>query len=149
MQLNNNEIKNLAHSNEPASAIFLALSQRERARKALNLEILRHTMTSSGVAVKQKDFYGVFKALEALGAGDLLFGRNGNPNLFVWKYDLKDIAKIGLGESKLKAKPASPSKSRKIIRKSPVNTPETSGIPKGYMPIYIPISLFSELIKNK
>ncbi len=90
-------VKSLAHSNPTASAIFLSLSQRERPRRIVNITLLKQHLKQQKVNVSDRDFYLTFKALQKLEIGDLIFGRKGNPDVFVWYYDLRDVANIGIG----------------------------------------------------
>lgn len=99
-------IKELAHSTTTASAVFLALAQRERSRHLINIDLLRSRLQAQGVKIQTTDFIAVFKKLDQLGAGKLVFGRRGNPSCFMWRYDLKDVAKMGLGVEDIRPKPA-------------------------------------------
>lgn len=99
-------VKSLAHSNATASAIFLALSQRERPRRIVNITLLKSNLKAQKVDVSDKDFYMTFKTLEKLGIGDLIFGRKGNPDVFVWYFDLRDVANIGIGALSISPKGA-------------------------------------------
>lgn len=95
---NTDTIKELADSSLTAKAIFKGLSGRERTRKILNLTLFKRHLRSSGkTPVSDKDFFITFKKLEGMGVGDLIYGRKGNPDVFVWYYNLRDIGSIGLG----------------------------------------------------
>lgn len=91
-------IKDIAHSTHTASAVFLSLSQRRRPRRILNLNLLMDHLKEQGVTIQKTDFYSTFKSLQKEGVGNLIYGRKGNPDVFVWFYNFLDLAEIGLGD---------------------------------------------------
>lgn len=111
---NTESVKELAHSNTTASAIFLAFSQRERGRHVINLDLIYTRLEAEGVRMSHTDYFGTFKRLEELDIGKLVYGRKGNANRFIWSYDLKDVAKIGLGNKDIDPKAIAPRQSRGV-----------------------------------
>lgn len=111
---NTESVKELAHSNPTAGAIFLAFSQRERGRHVINLDLVYARLEAEGVRLVHADYFATFKRLEELQIGQLIYGRKGNPNCFVWFWDLKDVAKIGLGSKGVEPKQVVPRAPRGI-----------------------------------
>lgn len=111
---NTESVKELAHSNATAGAIFLAFSQRERGRHVINLDLVYARLEAEGVRLVHTDYFATFKRLEELQIGQLVYGRKGNPNCFIWHYDLKDVAKIGLGNKGIEPKAVIPRAPRGI-----------------------------------
>lgn len=101
---NTESVKELAHSNPTSSAVFLAFSQRERGRNVINLDLIYSQLEAEGVKLDHSDYFGTFKRLEELEIGKLVYGRKGNANCFIWSYNLKDVAKIGLGSKGVEPK---------------------------------------------
>lgn len=103
---NTEAIKNLAHSNQTASAVFLFLSQRERSRRILNVTLLKRHLREQKVDISDKEFFLVFKTLEDMEIGNLVYGRKGNADVFVWYYNLKDVSAAALGSNEAPIKAA-------------------------------------------
>ncbi len=68
------------------------LSERQRHRQRTDLKNLYRQSKKSDPNIDEDKFMDVFRSLAAAGAGSLIVGRRGNPNRFIWKYNLKDIA---------------------------------------------------------
>lgn len=112
-------VKSVAHSNPTASAVFLELSQRERGRHIINLDLLETKLIAQGVKIDSGEFLTTFKQLEETGAGRLVYGRRGNPNCFIWNYDLKDVARIGLGSQNVQPRVVAIKPSRSTGKRKP------------------------------
>lgn len=84
----NNELQN----NPVAKLVFDVLAERQRHRQRTDLNNLFRAMRRDNPDLSEKEYLEVFKTLQANGAGSLIIGRRGNPNRFIWKYNLKDLA---------------------------------------------------------
>jgi len=96
------QLKDLANSNPTAKLVFEALSRRERAREATNLNWFKYFLTSGGQQVASDQYIGVFKTLETLNVGKLISPKKNksgqtSPARFIWNYNLKDIARAANG----------------------------------------------------
>lgn len=98
----NNELQN----NPVAKLVFDVLAERQRHRQRTDLNNLFRAMRRDNPDLSEREYLEVFKTLQMNGAGSLIIGRRGNPNRFIWKYNLKDLAeKIktnGLNHSTIK-----------------------------------------------
>ena len=72
--------------------VFNVLSERNRHRSRTDLKNLYRSIKKMEPDIDEEQFMAVFKGLAAAGAGSLIIGRRGNPNRFIWKYNLKAIA---------------------------------------------------------
>jgi hypothetical protein len=72
--------------------IYKVLGSRQRIRQQTDLTQLYRQIKKLDKTVDEKSFLATFRKLELDGAGSLVIGRRGNPNRFVWKYNLKDVA---------------------------------------------------------
>lgn len=95
MQLNE-EIKKVANQSREAKAIFSIFANRERGRADTDIKRMTYMLRRS-MPVDNTQVARVFKSLEALGLGKIVYGRHGNPNRFVWDYNLTSVGKIGTG----------------------------------------------------
>lgn len=154
--LDNQSIKSLAHSNATASTIFLIMSQRERARHVLNLDLLLSNAIAQSKDVSKEVFYETFKQLHNLKVGYIIYGRKGNNHKFVWTYDMKDVAKIGLGILDIVPRKSMPKKKvgQRVLKVSPtrnvtLKTPTIQGKidRNGFINISIPLNLL-EIFKH-
>lgn len=92
--------------NQVEGLVYKVLGSRRRVRQETNLTVLYRTIKRMDKTINEKDFLAAFRALEAKGAGTLVIGRKGNPNRFVWDYNLKDAAKTVMkGKSLTSLKP--------------------------------------------
>lgn len=85
-----NQLKTL---NDAAIATFKELSARQRYRKDTNLRRFRKALSEKHGNIDLHQLEEVFKHMEELGLGSLVIGRDDKPTRFVWKYNLKDVAK--------------------------------------------------------
>lgn len=89
-------------------AIFDVLAERQRHRAQTDLaNLFRNILRMNPQAkIEYPEYIGVFKKLEASDMGRLVRGRGKNPDRFIWKYNLKDLAnKVKMnGISKLTTK---------------------------------------------
>ncbi len=88
--MNLNQLKTL---NDAAVATFEELSQRQRYRKDTNLRRFRKALSEKHGTIDLHQLEEVFRHMEQLGLGSLVIGRDDKPTRFVWKYNLKDVAK--------------------------------------------------------
>lgn len=72
--------------------VYKVLGARQRVRQQTDLTQLYKDIRRMDKTVDEKDFLNTFKDLESKGVGSLIIGRRGNPNRFIWKYNLKDVA---------------------------------------------------------
>lgn len=96
--LNQEELKNVAALNNTSKVVFDTLSKRVRFRRQTNLTNFHNDLMNKGEKIVESEFMDAFKALQILGVGSLIFGRNGKPNRFKWNYNLKDVAKVALNQ---------------------------------------------------
>lgn len=136
--LNAEQIQMLAHSNDTASAIFLLMHERRRGRTILNLTLFKRQLKIKGVKISEKDFYTTFKTLQHMAAGDLIYGRNGSPDVFRWqnKGALKMVSDLGIN-IKATSKVELPSP-RPIEKNSTVTVLERTG---DHITVSIPLEL--------
>lgn len=85
-------VKEIANSSEAAKAIFDELGSRQRYRKYTNLDQFKHLLMSKGVKVVDSDYWKTLKEMEKAGLGTIIIGRRGNPDRFIWNYNLKSVA---------------------------------------------------------
>lgn len=160
----NQSIKNLAHANVTAGSIFIALSQRQRGRHILNLDLMKGHLYAQGVDVNDADYMATFKSLESLGVGKIIPSKSGGATYFLWTYELSSIAQIGLGsidivakkiatrpykgvkKSRLKFHPSQMLKPDKKVEETALTIElEPKILDKKYAYIRIPISLLKSL----
>jgi hypothetical protein len=79
-------------SKQVTDLVMGILSERQRHRQRTDLKNLYRGAKRVEPKIDEDQFMEVFKKLAASGAGSLIIGRRGNPNRFIWKYNLKDIA---------------------------------------------------------
>lgn len=115
-----NEIKTIAESSDTSKAIFEVLKDRKRFRRYTNLSQFNQVLLNKGYKVVEDEYFDTFKALEKAGAGSLIIGRKGNPNRFIWDYNLKDVAKAASGEE---VKP-------QVIKRGPGRPPKVTTVLK-------------------
>ena len=77
---------------EVQKLVFEVLSERQRHRQRTDLKNLYRAVKRNEPSLDEDAFMDVFKGLDKAGAGSLIIGRRGNPNRFIWKYNLKAIA---------------------------------------------------------
>lgn len=96
-------IREMVKSNAVAYSIFKELSQRERYRKVTDLRRLFYEMRNKKCFGPETDiqaFMDVFKMFDKdAKLGSFIIGRNNHPHRFQWNYNLKDLARMALGEN--------------------------------------------------
>jgi hypothetical protein len=103
MELQVEKLKELA-KNETAEYLFIALALKERVHSETDLVRFRRALVAQGVKVEQEAFMDTFRKLEKLGAGSIIYGRNGKNTRFKWNYSLKKVAMAALEGAPLGAK---------------------------------------------
>lgn len=124
-------LKELPKTNPMAFLIFKGLSERRRNRWETDINRNSMTLLNKGFKIDQNKFIQTWKDLETLGAGVIVWGRNGNPNRFRWHYSLKDIGSAALNPEVLEIQPIEQSETvitepRKVYKKK-----SKRGRPKG------------------
>lgn len=119
------ELAKLAKKNSAAVAVFKEMAERKRFRREYSLKLLYKEL---GDKIDEGEFFQVFKDLEKAGLGSIVQGRAGNPDRFVWAYNLLDVARCAKGEIDLEQinklpKMAPP---RRVSRGAPPQAPTQS-----------------------
>lgn len=96
----NNSIQTIASSSEVSKAVFKALSDKQRARRATDLTNLFREVSAKDKTIPEKEFLTVFKKLEEAKLGSLVIGRRNKHNRFLWNYNLKQVAQAAHGKVK-------------------------------------------------
>jgi len=94
--LNGNKLYKVAHKTDSAVVTMTALAMRERFRRFSNIEKMKYNLLNRGEKIVDDDYRQVWKDLEEAGIGSIIYGRNGNPDKFMWYYDLKKVASAAL-----------------------------------------------------
>lgn len=89
--LKKEELKALPRKNSTSFAVLKGLSEMQRNRHETNIDGHQMKLLYQGVKIDPNLYMQVWKDLEAIGAGIIVWGRNGNPSRFKWYYSLKDI----------------------------------------------------------
>jgi hypothetical protein len=98
--LDKNELKTIANESPTSQAVFDHLASRQRFRVRTNLVKLKYDLIHNGKKVVDNEYLGTFKKLHELGVGNLIVGRRGKPNRFIWNFNLKDIGQAAFNELK-------------------------------------------------
>lgn len=91
------DTKELAHvldENEPAKAVKKYLKERRRGRTDTSLKRIQRAFKDDGLNYSLEEIGQTFKKLHHLGAGRMVYGRNGNPNRFIWNVNLRSITSV-------------------------------------------------------
>lgn len=78
--------------NQTETLVFKNLQSRERNNQQTDLTNMYRAIYKTNPDIDQIEFLNVFKKLQEHHAGVLVIGRGGNPNRFIWKYNLKEVA---------------------------------------------------------
>lgn len=109
------------NADSTTKAIFDVLAERQRHRSQTDLANLFRNILKMNpeTKIEYPEYIQVFKKLEASDMGRLVKGRGRNPDRFIWKYNLKDLAnKVKMnGISKLTAKQMD------LVSESKIETP--------------------------
>lgn len=93
-----NKIKDIAKL-ESGRAIMQALSKRERNRNNIAFKQVVRVLREGGSTIDKQSIAQVFKDLQQAGVGRIVYGRQGNPNRFMWDVPLKEVAAIAIGDT--------------------------------------------------
>lgn len=91
-------IHQIAQSSPIAKEVFKVLERRQRFRKRSDISRIYREVKSHNINTDPKEVLSVFKELQTAGVGSIVLGRKNNPNRFVWKYNLKHVAKAAKKE---------------------------------------------------
>lgn len=160
------KLKNVAGETSSAKSVFKYLLDRRRGRQDTNIKRVQRLLKESGAAVSNDDVSDVFRKLQDLGIGKIVFGRRGNPNRFIWNANLRSIKEVLEGKSTelYKQKPtakklnlpklqADAHKSTKSAASEPTiiastTTGHTLIVRKGSVEIQVPANLTPEEVKS-
>jgi uncharacterized protein YfkK (UPF0435 family) len=102
------KLQTTAKNKEFAKDVFSILASRERFRSRSDIDaIFRELETLKGTQLDYFKYLDVWKDIEKMGLGTMVYGRKGNPNRFVWNANLKHVGRLALGMS---ARPEAPVK---------------------------------------
>jgi hypothetical protein len=101
------KIKEAAHKNQTAEAVFTALALRDRMRHTTDLNRFKTQLVKESGNIVEQDYLATFKELEKLGMGSIVYGRKKKPSKFKWHYNLKDIGHAAMGDTPQQSEPAS------------------------------------------
>lgn len=93
------KLKAISTENQSSKSVFKYLFDRRRGRQDTNIKRVQRILKESGADVNASDISEVFKKLQDLGIGKIVFGRRGNPNRFLWTANLRSIKDILEGKS--------------------------------------------------
>lgn len=85
-------LKELPKLSNTALVVLKDLATRERNSRQTDIDRNAMKLLYKGIKVNPDDYLNFWKNLESLGVGNIIWGRNGNPNRFRWHYSLKDVA---------------------------------------------------------
>lgn len=143
VSLSKEEVKKVAHLNPTAEGMFLDWNERRRFRKYTNVELHFKTLDKKGVKYDKKEYFDTLKKLSELGVGTLRYGRKGNPDVFIWNYSLKDIAKIGIENKDIE--PIKLEEERKVRKRMFSKSIDIKNVDNGaYIEIKIPREFLSQ-----
>ena len=89
-------IRNMATTNDAAKRLFKSFSGRQKDARETNVERAAWLATTD-----YQTMLAIFKELDGIGAGAFVVGRHGYSSRMVWKFSIRSIGEIGLGESSL------------------------------------------------
>lgn len=84
--------------NQLEKTVFEMLADRQRINNKTNLDQFFVYLRNRVPNASDSDLMSVFKSLEELGYGSIVYGRGNNPTRFLWNYNLSDVARKELGE---------------------------------------------------
>lgn len=116
------KLQTYAKLNVLSQDVFKRLASRERAKNRSDIDaICREIEADKKSQLDYNKYIEVWRQLELMGVGSLVFGRRGNPNRFVWNHNLKEIGKQALNITEPKPVP----EVVKSVRPQPVDTSRT------------------------
>ncbi len=92
-------LRDLAETGEAPKRAFEVLAKRQRKRRELSLEVLMQELRAGGVEIARAQAYSFFKELERCGCGRIKLGRGSRPTRFRWRYTMRSIAQLALGQT--------------------------------------------------
>ncbi len=92
-------LRHLADTGEAPKKAFEVLAKRQRKRRELSLEVLMQELRADGVEITRAQAYSFFKELERCGCGRIKLGRGSRPTRFRWRYTMRSIAQLALGQT--------------------------------------------------
>lgn len=100
--LNKEALKELPKKNHTSFMVLKDLSERQRTRFETDIDRNAMKLLNKGLKVNTEQYLQVWKDLEELGAGVIIWGRNGNSNRFKWNYSLKDVGTAAVNPDAIK-----------------------------------------------
>lgn len=134
--VNQDRLKEIAHSTPTAVVTMTALALRERTRNSSDITRTRRELQSQGERIVDEDYMRLWKDLQDAGYGSIIFGRRGKNDRFEWHYSLKQVAQTAIGGNKgaalepIQTKEAPKKRGRKPGSKNK-RTKRSPGRPKG------------------
>lgn len=99
MSVDLEKLKAVANENQSSKSVFKYLFERRRGRQDTNIKRVQRILKESGSELNADDISNVFRKLQDLGIGKIVYGRRGNPNRFMWTANLRSIKDILEGKS--------------------------------------------------
>ncbi len=93
------KLKAISTENQSSKSVFKYLFERRRGRQDTNIKRVQRLLKESGEPVNSNEISDVFRKLQELGIGKIVFGRRGNPNRFMWTANLLSIKELLEGKS--------------------------------------------------
>lgn len=90
--LDGEKLKKVASSSHTAQVVALSLAMRERLRHTSDITRTKNALIRSGERIVESDYEQFWEDLQAIGAGSIIYGRNGKQDRFKWHYSLKKVA---------------------------------------------------------
>lgn len=106
-QINLTKVRSITESIPESKAVFELLEGFERARQDTSFKRLNRLLTAAKNKVPMDVLIEVFEALQAAGAGKVVFSHN-RPARFVWDFKRQSVARVALGRRGLAARQAAP-----------------------------------------
>ena len=88
------KLRDYARSDGVAKRLFQLLSQRQRRRRELVVEVLMRDLE-----ITRPTAVEVFRTLQELGCGKMVLGRGSKPTRFEWHYTMNSVGLAALGQS--------------------------------------------------
>ncbi len=142
-KLNVERLKEVGQTND-GHAVLGLLARRERNRNNTTLRQVVRLLREEGKEANKESVAAVFRELQAVGVGQMVYGRHGNPNRFEWFAPLKDIAHLALGE----AMPKAPEPKPQPVREHMGEVADSITVTGGGISIQIPVGVPEETLIN-
>lgn len=113
--------------NQLETTVFKMLADRQRINNKTDITQYTRYIRAQLPNTTPEDVLAFFKNLEAQGKGVVIIGRRGNPDRFIWNYNLREVAQNALG-NKTEASPAKQAVKvkRKVVAKRKAGRPAGS-----------------------